>query len=330
MPGAFVCHACQAVTPEWQAWCRSCEYVGGVGFDPNAVPNATQEEMNEDDPIEAGNVIPTEKKSISTGLAGFDDVTAGGYHKEITGDSLLRGSSVLVTGIRGGGKTRLVLATFSTPAKSRMRCLYVSAEETKERVSMYVAQSNLSPKIQLCQTQDLERALELAELKKIDLLAIDSAQKFRVGGMKRLVHLSEAVRDFTKTHPTVIVVLSQENKTGDAAGANDLPHDLDVILRVTREADGVRVLKCDAKNRYGHDDHEWRFRIVETPKGTHYETVKEQPAIPVIPVMPPPAAPFATLSTPKPPMPRPPPIPKPVSRPVSRHPGLHIVPRKPP
>jgi DNA repair protein RadA/Sms len=329
--GAFVCFACDAVSATWGAWCRACGYVGAIGFDPHAVFDELGDTscQDGDEPIEAGNVIPTEKCPISTGIKGLDDVTDGGYFKEITGGSI-RGSSVLVAGPRGGGKSRLILSSFSRPAKARMKCLYISAEETTERLSMYVRESGLSPKIRLCHSQDLDRALELA--RGMDLVALDSGQKFKRDGAKKLSQLSEAVRDFTKSNPTVIVVLSQENKTGDTMGTNELPHDLDVCLRVTREANGVRLLKCDAKNRFGRDDREWRFKIVDGAKGTRYETVENPPpALPPV-LHPPPFAPAPTAPIPPAsPMPRPPPIPKPQPRkPLSKHPGLHIVKRIPP
>lgn len=339
LAGAYRCFSCQALTEAWGAWCRTCGYVGGIGHDPDAVAEEESEPPPEiDAPVDAGSVTPTEKFPIPTGIRGFDDVTDGGYFKEKTGN-MIRGSSVLVAGPRGGGKSRLVLATFSRPAKARMKCLYISAEETAERLSRYVKESDLSSKIQLYHTQDLERALELAE--GMDLVALDSGQKFKHGSMRKLTQLSEAVRDFTKTHPTVIVVLSQENKTGDTSGTNELPHDLDVCLRVTREGD-TRFLKCDAKNRFGCDDQEWRFKIVKGASGTRYETVEKAAPQEVLPASPPPVPkPFAASPSaskppaPKPPMPKPPPIPAPPPkpqppprRPLSKHPGLHIVPSK--
>ena len=331
--GAYRCFACQAVTATWGAWCRSCGYVDGIGFDPDAVvPEEEDDESlpmsSEDKPVEAGSVIPTDKLPIATGVQGFDDVTDGGYYKEKTGGQI-RGSAVLVTGPRGSGKTRLVLASFSRPAKARMKCLYISAEERVERLSMYVRESNLSPKIKLFHTQDFDHALELAE--GMDLVAIDSAQKMKRDGIKRLSAFSEAIRDYTKTHPTVIVVLSQENKTGDTSGTNEMPHDLDVILRVTREGPDIRKLICDEKNRFGHDNVTWRYKIVKGAKGTRYETVEESVVAPELPPAPaPPPTPPVPAPAPRPPMPKPPPIPKPPPRrPLSKHPGLHIVPSKP-
>jgi DNA repair protein RadA/Sms len=327
--GAFRCYSCNATWVQWGAWCRACGAVDAVAFDPEAdaatAKNWNEEEqVNEDGPIAAGDVIPTQKLAIPTGLAGLDLVLAGGYYKEVTGGTI-RGSAVLFTGPRGCGKSRLTLASLSRPAKSRLKVLYVSAEEVTERLSTYVRADDLSPKIGLYNTTDFDRALELAEEGSIDILAIDSAQKMKVKGRRALNEISERVRDFASSHPTIIILLSQENRAGDPAGTNELGHDLDVVLKLARDADGTRILTCDNKNRFGRDDGQWRYRIVEKKNGTRLVTVAdplppEPKALPALP----PAAP------PRPPMPRPPPLPQPPPRrPLSRHPGLHIVPSRP-
>jgi predicted ATP-dependent serine protease len=341
--GTFRCYGCDTLWVHWGAWCRGCGATDTIAFDPEADPDEAkdwetleEDEPNEDEPIAAGNVIPTQKLAIPTGIAGYDGVLAGGYFKEVTGDRI-RGGAYLFAGPRGSGKSRLTLASLSRPAKARLKVLYVSAEETAERLSMYIREADLSSKIHVYNTTDLDRALGLAEegFKGIpgpmDILAIDSGQKMRMQGARRLTELSERVRDFCNTHPTVIVLLSQENRAGDPAGTNELGHDLDVILRITREADGVRFVRCDDKNRFGKDNGQWRYRIVEKKNGTRLVTVAnpEPPSVELPPAAAlPPSSVSPRVPMPKPPpIPQPPPKPKPPPRKLSAHPRLHIVPR---
>jgi DNA repair protein RadA/Sms len=359
--GAFVCHACRNVTPQWGAWCRKCSYVGAIGFDPDARPSEIADDVPEvvDGPRAAGSIVPTEKLAIPTGLSGLDDVLTGGFYKEVTADQI-RGSVIMLAGPRGSGKSRLLLAALSRPASAKLRCLYLTAEETAERLSMYVREGRLSPKIQIHETQEFETAMQFVEegcrptaqagrparvkqRQPWDLVVLDSAQKFRLDGTRKLSRISEAVRDFTKQHPTVIVLLSQENRAGDPAGSNELGHDVDVVLRVARDKDGSRLLTCEGKNRFGRDDIEWRYRIVEGKTGPYFETVPERPSAPMNtspdtspdttttpdrPIVPfPPKVSGRTIPKP-PPIPVPPPKPPPPPRrPLSKHPGLHIVPR---
>lgn len=339
--GAFHCFNCDTIWTRWGAWCRGCGTTDTIAFDPDTDPEKAknwdeqEESLNsEDEPITAGNVIPTQKLAIPTGIAGFDHVLGGGYFKEVTGDSI-RGGAYLFGGPRGSGKSRLTLASFSRPAKARLKTLYISGEETAERLSMYVRDDDLSSKIGLYNTTDFDRAMGLAEdgfkgmPGPLDLVAIDSAQKMKMNGVRRLTELSERVRDFVSTHPTVIVLLSQENRTGDPAGTNELGHDLDVVLRIAREADGTRMLTCEHKNRFGKDDGRWRYRVVEKKNGIRLVTVTdpEPRVVEAPPAALPPASPRAPMPKPPPiPKPPPPPLPPP-RRPLSKHPGLHIVPR---
>jgi predicted ATP-dependent serine protease len=311
--GAFVCFSCSTVSAAWGAWCRACGYVGGIGFDPDA----SLDEVPIDGPVTAGEIIPTEKLVIPTGIQGLDQVLGGGFFKEKTADRI-RGSSVLFAGPRGTGKTHISLAALSRAAKARMKTLYLSAEETAERLSMYIHEGNLSSKIRLYHTSDFDRAIELAQ--GCDIVVFDSAQKFRLHGAKRLSEMSERIRDFVSTNPTVVLLLSQENRTGDPAGTNELGHDVDVVIRVSRNGE-IRTVTCEGKNRFGRDDGCWRYRIMDGKRGPRFETVEDAP--------PAPPKPFAPEPEPTPPpMPTPPPIPKPPRKLVSQHPRLHIVPSK--
>jgi hypothetical protein len=209
---------------------------------------------------------------------------------------------------------------------------------------MYIKEGRLSPKIHLYGTTDFERAIGLAGdgfkgcPGPLDIVVFDSAQKFKLKG--RLREVSEGVRNFTSTHPTIIILLSQENRAGDPSGTNELASDLDVVLRVSRQGAEIRLLECMHKNRFGRDDGRWLFRIDEGKKGLSFTTLEEPPPEekqvppppfekpPLTSVTPPWSHPRAPA--PKPPMPVPPPLPKPPPRrPLSKHPGLHIVPSRP-
>lgn len=201
--GAFVCHACGAATAEWAAWCRACNYVGAIGWQAEFVKSLLSiEEPDLDAPVMASSVTPTEKICIPTGIVGVDRVLTGGFYKEKTeGD--VRGSTVLLSGRRGGGKSRLTLAALSKPARSK-KVLYVSSEEQVERLARYIKEGGLSDKIHLYHTLEFERAVALAVegfkgmRGPFDLVAFDSAQKFKLEGGRKLTKLSDMLRETTK------------------------------------------------------------------------------------------------------------------------------------
>ena len=279
--GAFVCHACGAATAEWAAWCRACNYVGAIGWQAEFVKSLLSiEEPDLDAPVMASSVTPTEKICIPTGIVGVDRVLTGGFYKEKT-EGGVRGSTVLLSGRRGGGKSRLTLAALSKPARSK-KVLYVSSEEQVERLARYIKEGGLSDKIHLYHTLEFERAVALAVegfkgmRGPFDLVAFDSAQKFKLEGGRKLTKLSDMLRETTKNHPIIAVLLSQENAQGDPSGTNELGHDADVVLRVERHDNNTRTLSCVAKNRFGADDGEWAFGISSTASGIRF-TDAERP-----------------------------------------------------
>ena len=282
--GAFVCHACGAATAEWAGWCRACNYVGAIGWKRGVQVDeepSIEPEGDLDGPMVAGDVTPTEKICVPTGIVGFDRVLTGGFYKEKTGEGI-RGSTVLLSGRRGGGKSRVTLAALSKPANRRMKCLYVSSEEQIERLSRYVREGGLSDKIHLYHTLEFERGVDLAVngfrgvKGPLDIVVFDSAQKFKLEGGRKLTKLSEMLREVTKSYPIVGVLLSQENAQGDPFGTNELGHDADVVLRVERHDNNTRTLSCVAKNRFGADDGEWAFGISSTASGIRF-TDAERP-----------------------------------------------------
>lgn len=282
--GAFVCHACGAATAEWAAWCRACNYVGAIGWKRGAQIDETPDvepETDSDEPVAARNVVPIETICIPTGLVGLDRVLAGGFFKEKTAHGIL-GSTVLISGRRGGGKSRVALAALSKPAKLGLKTLYISSEETADRLSRYVREGGLSDKINLYHTLEFERGIDLAingfkgVRGPLDIVVFDSGQKFRLEGGRKLSKLSDMLRETTKKHPIIAVLLSQENAQGDPSGTNELGHDADVVLRVERHDNKTRTLSCVAKNRFGTDDGEWTFGIASTASGIRF-TDAERP-----------------------------------------------------
>ncbi|HLC98884.1 MAG TPA: ATPase domain-containing protein [Candidatus Nanoarchaeia archaeon] len=67
-------------------------------------------------------------KQIKTGVPGLDDVFKGGVHE---------GSSVLITGAPGTGKTILALQFLHEGLKNKEPCLYISCEESADSLRSY-------------------------------------------------------------------------------------------------------------------------------------------------------------------------------------------------
>ncbi len=235
--GAFVCFACDAVSAAWGAWCRACGYVGGIGFNPNAVLPALGDTPCEDEPVDAGSVIPTEKRPTSTSIRGLDEVTDGGYFKEVArraeqsadrrsswqapagGRQIAAHSGELSRGPPGwhevplhfGGRPR------------RLRCSYPRAAVPEDQV---VPLAGSGPRASSPRASTSGATTWTGN-------SSATARRSRRG-------IQEAVRDFAKQPPRSSSKLSQENKTATRWQPTELPRSRRVPAR-TREANGVRL-----------------------------------------------------------------------------------------
>ena len=236
-----------------------------------------EEAFEENHPEEArpiGEVEAPEVERIPTRIPGLDLLLEGGLPRYVFEDGQRRGTSILLWGSKGTGKTRISLSMLSGPARrsgaggSRYRCSYVTGEEVDHTISLYAKQLGLSPKIKVLATHNLDLALETAS--KSDIVILDSAQTFedpscdgRMGGIRQVRNVIHRVLGFVRQHSTIVVLVSQVNKKGEAASSNELGHLTDMSLRLANNGKSDRSLIIADKNRFGKSSGIWRFCITE-------------------------------------------------------------------
>ena len=172
---SFVCQACGAASARWQGRCESCgewnsiveELLdSGVGAGPkSAVANSR--------PID---LVPlsgeTESAArIVSGITELDRVTGGGF---------VMGSTLLVGGDPGIGKSTLLLQAAAALAENGRRVVYVSGEEAVAQVRLRAQRLGLGDREVLLASETNVETI-LATLKKgpaPDLVIIDSIHTF--------------------------------------------------------------------------------------------------------------------------------------------------------
>lgn len=184
---------------------------------------------------------------IRTGLPALDDVLGGGF---------VPGSSVLVYGEPGAGKSTLAAqAAFWAAVRCRKPALYAGGEEPWWNVSERLDRLQLDPRY-LYFTGNLEVGALDAELRRLKpaLLVVDSVQKLDVSNHKlaaserRVVALLDLLQILRGMRIPGLLI-SQINGDGSPRGGPVYEHEPDVVLQIS--ADGVkRQLEAD-KNRFG-------------------------------------------------------------------------------
>jgi hypothetical protein len=143
--------------------------------------------------------------------------------------------TMMISGSPGGGKSTYSLAFAVALANAGKKVIYLSAEEygsltlqdRLQRVGGYTG-NNLS----------FAGSLSSFNPAQYNVLFIDSLKVAKID--------VEEIREIRKKYPRLaIVAVQQQNKQGQASGANDLPHEFDIVADVSEGK--IRT----SKNRYG-------------------------------------------------------------------------------
>ncbi len=264
----FVCQSCGAVYPKWQGKCQECgqwnqlieeavpgktpqavRHQGGyAGIVPGQVQRLDEVALNKD-------------VMISSGLSEFDRVLGGG---------LVTGSVVLIGGDPGIGKSTLLLQTVHQLAQ-RVKCLYVSGEESPRQIGLRAERLGLSREhIMLFSETQIERILATSEQESPQVLVIDSIQTLysealsaAPGAVSQLRECAAQLVRFAKRTATTVFLIGHVTKEGAIAGPRVLEHMVDTVLYFESEAGSrFRMLRA-VKNRFGPVNELGMFAMLE-------------------------------------------------------------------
>jgi len=185
---------------------------------------------------------------MPSGIGEFDRVLGGG---------LVGGSSVLVGGEPGIGKSTLLLQLASALSSSGRPVLVATAEESVDQVAMR-AQRLGCLGVSVVAEADVDRMIAHARESGVAGLIVDSIQTVTTaeatgvsGGVNQVRESAQRLVRFAKESGIAVVLVGHVTKDGSLAGPKQLEHLVDVVLSLEGEAElGLRVLRSQ-KNRFG-------------------------------------------------------------------------------
>ncbi len=178
------------------------------------------------------------------------------------GGGIVPGSTVLVGGDPGIGKSTLLLQAFAALAHLGHRVLYASSEESAQQVKLRAQRimplSQGSDGLYLLAETSVARIINEAKRVRAQLVAVDSIQLVQrhdadalPGSMTQLRRCCLELVQFAKSTGTAIVIVGHVTKEGDLAGPKLLEHLVDVVLSFEGERHHAYRLVRASKNRYG-------------------------------------------------------------------------------
>lgn len=192
---------------------------------------------------------------IPTGLPALDYVLGGG---------LVEGSTTLLAGRPGAGKSTLTLQLLNGLGQP---CLLAIGEEPREHVEKRRRRVGaLSNQICMLFESRLEEIIAQARVMQARVLAIDTIQtlicagvKGRAGKPAQLRACTEQLIAYCKVTRTTLWLVNYLTDDGSIAEPWTIQYDVDVVLRLNQE-DDARILSPD-KNRFGPNNVASRLKL---------------------------------------------------------------------
>ena len=203
--------------------------------------------------VPIGKVRVEHSRARSCGVPELDRVLGGG---------LVPGAAVLLAGEPGVGKSTLLLEVAAQTARSGVRTLYVTGEESPSQVRLRAERTGgVHDELFLAAETDLGAVLTHIHDVGPQLLVVDSVQTIGAadvdgvpGGVTQVKEVAAALVRVAKTQDIATLLVGHVTKDGSVAGPRVLEHLVDVVLHFEGERSSRLRMVRALKNRYGPVD----------------------------------------------------------------------------
>ena len=257
----YSCVECGWTTAKWVGQCGECQSwdtvsqtaLGkgrGIGIVRSIRPASIADSFAAK-PITS--VSTDQVHSRPTGVGEFDRVLGGG---------IVPGAVVLLSGEPGAGKSTLLLEVAANSAKSGLKVLYVSGEESTGQIKLRADRTGaLSDNLYLASENDLATVLGQIDHLKPELLIVDSVQTIIAGEIDGAAGMPSQVREVAanlirvaKESNLPIILVGHVTKDGAVAGPRALEHLVDVVCHFEGDRQTSLRFIRSFKNRFGPTD----------------------------------------------------------------------------
>jgi DNA repair protein RadA/Sms len=248
----YRCSECGWETAKWVGRCGECQAWGSVA-EAGAPTARTQAGPVTSPAVPIGQVPIDDSRARTSGVPELDRVLGGG---------LVPGAAVLLAGEPGVGKSTLLLEVAAQTARSGLRTLYVTGEESASQVRLRADRTRgVHHDLYLAAETDLGAVLTHIHEVRPQLLVIDSVQTIGAadvdgvpGGVTQVREVAAALVRVAKTQNIATIMVGHVTKDGSIAGPRVLEHLVDVVLQFEGERDSRLRMVRAVKNRYGPVD----------------------------------------------------------------------------
>ncbi len=261
---SFSCIECGSVYSKWVGKCTSCNGWNTI-IEEKPVETFGRVSASKESPkLEAlHGEIEVEDRIISNSLE-LDRVLGGG---------IVLGSSILIGGEPGVGKSTLLLSLAIKLAKDEARkIIYISGEESVNQIRLRAKRMETeNSNLKITFLSDLGGILNImSSLGRGDVLIIDSIQTITAqelpsaaGSIAQVRACADEILQVARNKEISVFLIGHINKEGQIAGPKVLEHMVDVVLYFEEDrGHQFRVLR-NIKNRFGSVQETGIFKMHE-------------------------------------------------------------------
>ena len=189
---------------------------------------------------------------------------------QVLGGGLMKGSSILIGGEPGIGKSTLLLQ-IADAINQKHKVLYISGEESANQIKLRALRLGISGRgINIVCDTHFETIIETIKTEKPDLIIVDSIQTLQSdeagnipGSINQLKYCCSQLIKETKELESSLFFIAHVTKEGIIAGPKVVEHMVDTVLYFDQSASRIRILRS-VKNRFGSIDEVGLFSMEET------------------------------------------------------------------
>ena len=256
----FVCQSCGCTTGKWAGQCEACnEWNSIVQEDALTHPSG----LGKGQPSQSkGRVITLSDLEgeeappprLISGISEFDRACGGG---------LVPGSTILIGGDPGIGKSTILLQAVGKLAAGGTKTIYISGEESVSQVRMRAKRLGLSQcpvrlgsetnLRDILTTLDKEPGLQVVVIDSIQTMYADTVSS-APGTVTQVRTCAQELIRYAKRKNVCIFLVGHVTKDGQIAGPRVLEHMVDTVLYFEGDrGHQFRILRA-VKNRFGGTD----------------------------------------------------------------------------
>jgi len=257
----FECTGCGHQEPKWLGRCPSCGKWNSFTEVASApLPARSAARDGKGTAIPLSSIETREGMRLDTGISEMNRVLGGG---------LMKGSSVLMGGDPGIGKSTLMLQ-LAARLEAPGRILYVSGEESPGQLRMRADRISVSSeRIEVVSETELTAIMQTLEKVKPVLIIVDSIQTLYTrevnalpGTVNQVKVCAQELVDWARTRDAALFLVAHVTKEGLIAGPKLIEHLVDTVVSFEQASAEIRTLQA-VKNRFGSVDEIGFFRMTD-------------------------------------------------------------------